>query len=173
MTAVVGLMMLLAAEPVVQVLVIVLGISAVLNGAFILGAVAPLSTDRTFKIGCFVRGVSGIVIGLLCIVLPLRVAALAWQTLIYVFAVYAIISALVAIPITLTLSNDGFPVRRCVVEIISLILIGIILFMLPTSIGFTIIRIGGALLIIAGAVIAFMAWKNRDIIADDAVVVDE
>ena len=173
MTAVVGLMMLLAAEPVVQVLVIVLGISAVLNGAFILGAVLPLCSDRAFKIECLVRGLAGIVIGLLCIVLPLRVAKIAWQTLIYVFAFYAILSAAVAVPIAVTLGKDGFPVRRHVIEIISSLLTGIILFMLPTSIGFTIIRIGGALLLIAGAAIAFIAWKNRDITVYDAVVTDD
>ena len=49
----------------------------------------------------------------------------------------------------------------------------VILFALPSSIGFTIIRIGGALLLLAGAAITFLAWKNRDIIADDAIVRDE
>ena len=50
MTAIVGLMMLLAAESMVQILVVVLGISAVLDGGFMLAAVAPLSVEKNFKI---------------------------------------------------------------------------------------------------------------------------
>ena len=173
MTAIVGLMMLLAAEPVVQVLVIVLGIFAILSGGWTLAAVAPLSVDRTFKLQCYVRGAVGIVIGLLCVVIPLRVAQFAWQTLVYIFAFYSLAAALVEIPITMTLHKDGFPVKRYVIEIVSTILLALILFFLPSSAGFTIIRVGGAALILAGTAIAFLAWKNRDIIADDAIVRDE
>ncbi len=173
MTAIVGLMMLLAAEPVVQVLVIVLGIFAVLDGAFMLAGVAPLSTERTFRIECIVRGAGGIVIGLLCIILPLRVAEFAWQTIIYIFAIYAILSAVLEIPITVTLHTEGLPVKRYVMEILSTILLSVILFLLPTTFGFAIIRIGGAILLVLGGVIAFLAYRNRDIIADDAVVTDD
>ena len=173
MTAIVGLMMLLAAEPVVQVLVIVLGISAILDGGFMLATVAPLCVEKNFKIQCFVRGVVGIVVGLLCVVLPLRVAEFAWKTFIYIFAVYSIFAAIFQIPIALTLRQEGFPVKRHVIEIISSLLLALILFLLPGSAGFTIIRIGGGLLLLAGAAITLLAWKNRDIIADDAIVRDE
>ena len=72
MTAIVGLMMLLAAEPVVQVVVVVLGISAILSGGFMLAAVAPLSDDKTFKTQCYIRAAVGIVIGILCVGKALR-----------------------------------------------------------------------------------------------------
>ena len=173
MTAIVGLMMLLAAEPMVQILVIVLGIFAILSGGWTLAAVAPLSVDKNFKIQCYIRGAVGIVVGLLCVVLPLRVAAFAWQTLVYVFAFYSLAAALVEIPITLTLHKDGIPVKRYVLEIAASIALAVILFFLPSSAGFTIIRIGGAILLLTGAAISFLAWKNRDIIADDAIVRDE
>lgn len=173
MTAIVGLMMLLAAESMVQILVVVLGISAVLDGGFMLAAVAPLSVEKNFKIECYIRGIAGIVIGILCIVLPLRVAQFAWQSLIYIFAIYSIFAAICQIPITLTLHQDGLPVKRHVIEIVATIVLAVILFALPSSFGFTIIRIGGALLLLAGAAITFLAWKNRDIIADDAIIRDE
>ena len=112
MTAIVGLMMLLAAESMVQILVVVLGISAVLDGGFMLAAVAPLSVEKNFKIECYIRGIAGIVIGILCIVLPLRVAQFAWQSLVYIFAIYSIFAAICQIPITLTLHQDGLPVKR-------------------------------------------------------------
>ena len=173
MTAIVGLMMLLAAEPMVQVFVIVLGISAVLDGGFTLASVAPLSVDKKFKTQCYIRGAGGIVVGLLCVVLPLKMAQLAWQSMIYVFAFYSIFAALVEIPIALTLQKDGLPVRRLVIQIAASLALAVVLFLLPSSAGFTIIRIGGAILLFAGAIITFLAWKNRDIIADDAIVSDD
>ena len=173
MTAIVGLMMLLAAEPVVQVIVIVLGISAILSGGFMLASVAPLSGDKAFKMQCYVRGGVGIVVGLLCVVIPLRVAQFAWQTMVYIFAFYSLAAGIVEIPIALTLRRDGFPVKRYAIEIAASIALAVILFFLPSSAGFAIIRIGGAVLMIAGAAIAYLAWKNRDIIADDAIVRDE
>ncbi|MBQ3836626.1 MAG: hypothetical protein II814_05795 [Treponema sp.] len=172
MTAIVGLMMLLAAESMVQILVIVLGISAILNAGFILAAVAPLSADKTFKTECYIRAVVGIIVGLACVVIPIRVAEFAWQTLVYVFAIYSLLAALVEIPIALTLRKDGIPAKRYALEIAASLALSVILFALPSSFGFTIIRIGGALLLLAGAAITFLAWKNRDIIADDAIVWD-
>ena len=173
MTAIVGLMMLLAAESMVQILVIVLGISAILNAGFILAAVAPLSVDKTFKTECFIRAAVGIIVGLVCVVIPIRVAEFAWQTLVYVFAVYSLLAALVEIPIALTLHKDGFPVKRYAIEIAASIALAVILFLLPSTFGFTIIRIGGAVLIGVGVGTTILAWKNRDIIADDAIVRDE
>ena len=117
MTAIVGLMMLLAAEPVVQVVVVVLGISAILSGGFMLAAVAPLSDDKTFKTQCYIRAAVGIVIGILCVVIPLRVAQFAWQTMVCIFAVYSLASAILEIPIALTLRRDGLPVKRYAIEI--------------------------------------------------------
>ena len=138
-----------------------------------MAAVAPLNAERTFKIQCYVRAAVGIVVGLLCVVIPIRVAEFAWQTLVYIFAFYSLLSALVEIPIVLTLRKDGFPVKRYGLEIAASLALAVILFLLPSSAGFTIIRVGGAALILAGAAIAFLAWKNRDIIADDAIVRDE
>ncbi|MCR5045026.1 MAG: hypothetical protein K6A42_00440 [Treponema sp.] len=173
MTSIVGLMMLLAAEPLIQVLVIALGISSILDGAFMLGAVAPLIEDKNYRLMCYIRAVAGIIIGLLCIVLPLRVAEFAWQTLVYILAFYSFFAAICYIPIAFRLNKEGFPIKRYVIEIVSTIVLAIILILLPSSAGFTIIRIGGAILLIFGAAITFLAWKNRDIIADDAIVKDE
>ena len=173
MTVIVGLMMLLAAESMVQILVIVLGISAILNAGFILAAVAPLSVDKAFKMECYIRAAVGIIVGLACVVIPIRVAEFAWQTLVYVFAIYSLLAALVEIPIALTLRKDGLPAKRYALEIAASLALAVILFLLPSSFGFTIIRIGGAVLIGVGVVTTLLAWKNRDIIADDAIVRDE
>lgn len=172
MMAVVGLMMLMAAEPIIQVLVIVLGISALVEGVFILTSVMPLSNERAFKIECAVRAAISIIIGLLCIILPLRMATLAWQVMIYTFAIYALVSVALEIVIVWHLHSEGFPVKRHIIEIATTLVLALILFVLPTSFGFTLIRIGGALMILAGVITAFVTWKNRDIIIEEVEVKD-
>ncbi len=172
MMAVVGLIMLMMAESIIQVLVIVLGISALVEGVFVLTSIMPLSEERTFRIECAVRAIISIIIGLLCIILPLRMATLAWKVLVYTFAIYALLSAALEIMMAGHLHSEGFPVKRLVIEIITTIALSAILFMLPSSFGFTIIRIGGAIMILAGAATAFVTWKNRDIIMEDVEVKD-
>ncbi len=172
MMAIIGLMMLMAAEPIIQVLVIVLGIAALAEGVFILTSIMPMSSERAFKIECILRAAISIVIGLLCIILPLRMATLAWQVMVCIFAIYALVSAMLEILIVWRLHSEGFPVKRLVIEIAATIALAVILFMLPTSFGFTLVKIGGVVMILIGALTGFLAYKNRDIIVEAVEVKD-
>ena len=172
MMSIIGLMMLLAAESLIKVFVIVLGIAALVEGAFILISIMPMSSVRAFKIECAVRVAISFVIGLLCIILPLRMANFVWQVMIYTFAIYALVSAILEILIVLRLHSEGFPVKRLVIEIVSTLALSLILFMLPSSFGFTLIKIGGVVMILAGVSIGFLVYKNRDIIVESVEVKD-
>lgn len=172
MMAIIGLMMLMAAEPLIQVLVIVLGIAALIEGVFILTSIMPMSSERAFKIECVVRAAISFVIGLLCIIVPLRMATFAWQVMIYTFAIYALVSAVLEILIVWRLHSEGFPVKRLVIEIISTFALALLLFMLPSSFGFTLIKIGGVVMILAGVSTGFLVYKNRDIIVESVEIKD-
>ncbi|MCH5282146.1 MAG: hypothetical protein J1E59_00645 [Treponema sp.] len=172
MMVIVGLMMCMAAEPIIMVLVIVLGISALAEGVFVLTSVMPLIDERPFKIECAVRAAISVIIGLLCVILPLRMATFVWQVMIYIFAIYALISAALGIAIVLRLRSEGFPMKRYVIEIAASIVLALILFALPSSFGFTLIRLGGVLMILAGGITTFVAWKNRDIVIETVEVRD-
>ncbi len=172
MMAIIGLMMLMAAEPLIQVLVIVLGIAALVEGVFILTSIMPMSSVRAFKIECALRATISIIIGLLCIILPLRMATFAWQVMVYTFAIYALVSAVLEIMIVWRLSSEGLPVKRLVIEIVATFALSLLLFMLPSSFGFTLIKIGGVVMILAGVVTGFLAYKNRDIILEEVEIKD-
>lgn len=173
MTALVGLIMLIAAKPIVTVLIIVIGIYEIITGVFILTNVVSLVEEKSFKILSIVRGVFSIILGLLCVILPIAMATFAWQVMVYIIAIYTIVSAILEVIMIFKMREFAVETKRYIIETISSVILAIILFMLPSDFGFTIIRIGGALLIIAAAVFAFNCYKNRDIVASDVEVHDD
>lgn len=164
MMAVIGLLMIIAAEPIVQVLVIIIGLYALLNGIFELITLLSLVDDKKFKIEIIIRSSISIIIGLLCIILPITIAQLAWQVMIYIIAIYGIISAILEIVAITHIKKAGLDIKKYAIEVVSTVVVSIVLFLLPSSFGFTLIKIGGIILILSAAAIAFYTWKNRDII---------
>lgn len=173
LTGVVGLVMLFAAEPIVKVLVVALGIFLVISGLYLITETAKLIQDKNFKINVWIRGGLSIVLGLLCVILPLAMVNFAWKIMMIVLGIYGIMSAASEIATIMKLSQEGMEVRRYVIEVIGTILASIVLFMIPSSFGFTLIKIGGIVLILIAIVLAIGANRNQPIIEADAEVVDE
>jgi len=173
MTALLGLVMIFAAEPIIKVFVIALGIYLVVSGFYTVLYMLKLVEDRSYKICLAVRGALSIILGIFCIVLPAAAAEFAWKTMITVLAIYALCSVGFEIYAVKILSEAGRDVKRYVIEILITVAVAILLFMLLTSVGFNIIKIGGAVLIVIAIVLAISGWRNRDIVQADAKVVDE
>lgn len=172
---IIGLLMLLAAEGIVQVLVVVLGIYAIIAGITVIFAFAGLSADKTYRSACYLRGIVSVIVGLVCVVLPLSIAKSAWQIFVYIFAFYSLFSAVSNLVILFKARNldiNQYNVKRNFIEIGILFVLSIILFLLPRDFGFTIIRIGGAILLMAACAMGIQAWRTRDIISEDYEVAD-
>ena len=90
-----------------------------------------------------------------------------------ILAIYALCSAALEIYAVTKLNSAGVETKKYIIDIISTIVASIILFLLPSSFGFTLIKIGGGILIVIAIVLAIIEWRNRDIIEADAPVVDE
>jgi len=173
MTALLGLVMIFAAEPIIKVLVIALGIYLVVSGFYTLLYMLKLVEEKSYKIGIAIRGGLSLVIGFICIIFPATSVDFAWKSMMAILGIYALCSAAIEIYAIRILSSAGRDVRRYVIEILITISVAIVLFMLPTSFGFNIIKIGGIVLIVIAGILAFSGWKNRDIVQKDAEVVDE
>lgn len=65
LTAILGLVMIFAAEPIIKVLIIAFGIYSLLSGIYTLTTTSKLIDEKSFKINCFVRGGLNILLGLL------------------------------------------------------------------------------------------------------------
>ncbi|MCR5612756.1 hypothetical protein [Treponema sp.] len=173
MSAILGLVMIFAAEPIVFVLIIALGVFLLVSGVYILFSMSKLIDDKNYKIDSYIRGGVSILIGLICVIRPRGLVEGAWKATMIILAIYALCSAALEIYAVTKLNSAGVETKKYIIEIISTIVAAIILFLLPSSFGFTLIKIGGGILIVIAIVLAIIEWRNRDIIEADAPVVDE
>ncbi|MFI3256963.1 MAG: DUF308 domain-containing protein [Spirochaetales bacterium] len=167
----IGLIMIISPETCVIVSVIILGIAGIVNGFYNIFSVRNLLTDAYFKRIIFIRGLSSILIGLLAILLPVFVAQAIWYILIYMLAIYLLISAVMEIMGVLQLKKAGLETNTFTIEIIGSILLAIILFIVPATIGLFVIRIIGAIAIALSISLFIWEWRSKPnmYVADVAV----
>lgn len=162
MTAAMGLFLLISPDAFISFFVIILGVAAVIDGIFILAATRDLIIDPQYKLIVTVRGILSVLIGFLAVALPKLVASVAWSAMAYALAIYLIVSASLQIYTITKLHRNGIMVRQSMIEVASSVILAIVLFIIPSeTIGIFIIRIFGAVLLVAGIAISVIQWKNR------------
>lgn len=172
LTAIIGLVMLCSAEAIVSVLVVALGIFLVLSGVYSLFSMPKFLENKAARIGTYVRSGVSIILGLLCIVLPVGVANFSWKVMMIILGIYALCSAGLETYAVFSIENEAIDKKRYMIEVGGTIIAAIVLFMLPSNFGFTLIRIVGAIFIIIAVILAINIYRNRDIVEEDAPVVD-
>lgn len=173
LTAVIGLIMIFAAEPIIYVLIVAFGLFFLISGIYILFTMSKLIDDRSYKIDSYIRGGVSILLGLLCIIRPRGFAEGAWKATMITLGVFAICSALLEIYAVVKLSSAGINVKKYLIEIVSTFVAAIVLFLLPSDFGFTLIKFAGIVFIVIALITALVVYKNRDIVEKDAPVTDE
>ncbi|MBR1723049.1 MAG: DUF308 domain-containing protein [Treponema sp.] len=170
-TAALGLFLLISPDTFISFFVIILGLTAVIDGIFILAATRDLIIDPQYKLIVTVRGVLSIVVGLLAVILPIAVAAVVWKAMAYTLAVYLIISAGMQIYTITKLHRNGIMVRQSMIEVASSILVALVLFVIPAqTAGHFIIRLFGIALLVVGIGLLVLQWKNRpEVMIPDSV----
>ena len=170
LTAILGLVLIFAAEPIINVIIISFGIYLLINGINIFLTLSKLSNDKAFIISCYVRAIVTIILGIICVVMPVSIAHFAWKTLMIVIGIYSLLSCITEIYSLSKLSNTGFSNKKYIYEIVTSLITAIIAFMLPSSFGFTIIKFAGFTLLVIAIIMAINCYKNRPIIDKDAKV---
>lgn len=173
LTAVIGLVMLCSAEAIVSVLVVALGIFLTLSGVYVLFTMPKFLENTAAKIGTYVRGGLSVILGLLCIILPVGVANFSWKAMMIILGIYALCSAGLEAYAVFSFTDDSIDKKRYMIEVGGTVIAAIVLFMLPSSFGFTLIRFAGIVFIFVAVVLAINIYRNRDIIEEDAPVVDD
>ena len=154
-----GLVMLIAPEPFIQVFWVVIGIVVVLEGFVTLFSVRTEVADPRVRGMLLIRSLLGIVVGLVAVFLPMLVAKVSWTVMLYILAIEMIVSAVMQFFVAHDLRALSLPARDYIIEAILLIALAVILFMFPLQIGKIFIRIAGAAVIIAGCV-GLYRWKK-------------
>ena len=114
-----------------------------------------------------------IVIGLLAFFLPLIFAEVMWTVMIYVLAVYLLISAGMELYAAGKLRDTGLDRRQFLLDAVISVAAAIAMFIIPAKIGIAFVRLAGIVLILVGAAYIFYAWRNRPAEQVEAEVVDD
>lgn len=161
-TAALGLFLLISPDTFISFFVILLGVAAVIDGIFILGATRNLIIDPQYKLIVTVRGVLSVLVGFLAVVLPITVAAVVWKAMAYTLAVYLLISVGLQLYTITKLHRNGIMIRQSLIEVASSILLAIVLLIIPAQVaGHFIIRLFGIILLIIGVGFIVIQWKSR------------
>ncbi|MBQ5781218.1 MAG: hypothetical protein IIW10_04655 [Spirochaetaceae bacterium] len=154
LSAFLGLSMCFAPEGFIKVSVILGGISAVVSG---ITKIATLSTlwpsEGKFRLIVLAEGIVGIASGILAVVLPLTVFNTVWNIFLYILGFYLIAAAVLTVGETIQwkkVMGKNFEAKPKVIEIISYVIAATVFFIIPGSVGTTLIRILGASIALFG-----------------------
>jgi uncharacterized membrane protein HdeD (DUF308 family) len=172
LAAIVGLMMIAAPADFIRVTVILVGLALIVNGFVNLITVRKLILDPAFRLDITIRGWTSLLIGILAIALPLVFAAAMWTVMLYVLAVYLVISVIMEIYAAVKLHGAGVPCSVFVWEIVISLLIAAVLFAMPLDIGLFMVRIGGGVVAVASVCLLIYSIKHRDIVEEAESVED-
>ena len=173
MIAVVGLFMLISPASFMKFAVIILGITLIFDGIFILVTVRNLVVDKNYALVMAVHGWLSIAVGLLAVLLPMIFAEIFWTIMAYTMAVYLLAAAGMEIYAINMLSRNGISTKKSIFEVIICVILAIILFILPSDIlRNTLVSVFGVILIIIGVAFALVQWKLKPIIIQPDSVED-
>ena len=161
--AVLGLVVLVIPETFIKIAVILMGAATIIEGLNSLIKVRPLLEDKAFRRLTLIRGLASILIGLLAVCLPLvffNTVQGVIRVMLYVLAVYLIVSAVAELFLVAQLNQNGISSRNHKIQAIWFF-IAVMLFLLPANFGVIIVRILGAVLIVCGIGYALYCWHNR------------
>lgn len=154
-----GLVMLISPEGFTGIFSVIIGLAVILEGFVTLFAVLPEIQDADLRFRLKIRGLLGIVVGLLAVFLPLVFAGTIWVVMLYILGIEMLVSAGLEFSVVRKLKELGVDTKDFIVEILLLTVLALLLFIFPFQIGILFVRIVGIVVIVGGGV-ALYRWKN-------------
>lgn len=173
MSAVIGLMVLASPEEFVKMIVIILGVVSLANGCFNLSFARAFDKDFIYRNNILIRAWSSIGVGVLAIFLPLVFAAALWTVMLYILAIYLLISAGFEIYGISKMKDSSFETKRYIGEALISVFLAVFLLVVPGKIGLMLVRLLGLVLIVCGVVLGFTFIKNRELVIEPDSIADD
>jgi uncharacterized membrane protein HdeD (DUF308 family) len=161
----VGIFMLASGETFIRILLMVLGVLSILSGIASIATVGRYGFGRYNRNATMVKGMLGLVIGVLAVVMPLFTAQATWMVFVYVLAAQLLLSAVVSLGAAFAVGARGVGSSRLSAEGWLSLLFAVVLFLFPKSIGQLLLTILGIVVIVVGltlVVIALVAARKKD-----------
>lgn len=169
LTAIIGLIVVIFPKRSIEVVVILLGICAIISGIYNLLKVYKISENPEFRKVVLVRSIISIILGILAVVLPfafIKVIETIVKVMLYVEAIYLILSAFAEIFMVEKLKSENANVKNLQLEILGSILIAVLLFLLAANFGETVVRILGVVCMIAGISYSIYYYFHKPIVVE-------
>lgn len=176
--ALIGLLVIIFPAFWVKVVVILLGLAAVCYGIYGLKFSKSIFENTMYERTILIKSIASIVIGAMAILFPLAIGNAAWSAMIWVLIIYLILAAIMGFYAAALLKDSGIARKRYFLENLGLLVAAVLLILIsPKSLGSAILRIIGALAVLAGAglVVFEVLSKKKEIVVevDPDAVVDE
>ncbi len=169
LVAIVGILVMIFPRYSIDVVVILLGIAAIISGIYNLVKVYKVSDNPDFKKIVLIKSIVSIVLGFLAVMLPfafIKIIETIVKILLYVEAVYLLLSAFAEILMMEKLKENNENVKNLKIEILASILAAILLFLLAPNFGETVVRILGAIFIAGGIIYVIYYYFHKPIVVE-------
>lgn len=153
-----GIFILVRQDLFKQILVIALGVAAIATGIGSLATMNRYSFGKFNHTSTLVKGVLGIIIGVLAVVMPLATGETVWTVIIYILAAQMLISGLVMLSDSIAVKSAGFPASPLVTEGILSLVLAIVLFVFPRNVADLLVTILGIIIIVVGLTVGLLAY---------------
>ncbi|HLW22664.1 MAG TPA: DUF308 domain-containing protein [Sphaerochaetaceae bacterium] len=158
-----------------QIFVMALGLVAIVTG------ITSLATMNRYSFGKFnqgttlVKGVLGLIIGVLAVIMPLATGEAVWTIIIYLLAAQMLIAAIVMLTDSIAVRSAGFPAAPLVTEGLISLVLAVILFVFPRDVANLLVTILGITIIVVGVTLGLLAilFRNRGNATIEGVEVEE
>ena len=169
-----GIFILIRQDLFKQVFIIALGLVAIITGITSLATMNRYSFGKFIHGSTVVKGVLGIIVGVLAVIMPIATGEAVWTVIIYILAAQMLIAAIVMIMDSVAVRSAGFPAAPLVVEGIVSLFFAIILFLFPRDIANLLVTILGVIVIVVGLTIGLLAvlLHKRSSVTVEAVDVE-
>jgi uncharacterized membrane protein HdeD (DUF308 family) len=154
-----------------QILIMALGVVAIVTG------ITSLATMNRYAFGKFnhgstlVKGVLGLIIGVLAVIMPLATGEAVWTVIIYLLAAQMLIAAVVLLIDAFAVKAAGFPPLPLVTEGLISLVIAVLLFLFPRDVANLLVTVFGIIIIVVGITIGLLAifLRKRGAVTVEAV----
>ncbi|MFA5571046.1 MAG: DUF308 domain-containing protein [Sphaerochaetaceae bacterium] len=158
-----GVFVLIRQDLFKQIFVISLGVAAVIVSVVSLIMLGRYAFTPFYYRSTLMKGVLGLIVGVLAIVMPLSTAETIWTIILYILAAQLVLGALISFVDVIALRKLGYKSSYHIWEGVISLVIAVVLFIFPQELATMLVTIVGLIIIVIGLTLALIAilWLRK------------
>lgn len=158
-----GVFVLIRQDLFKQIFVISLGVAVVIVSVVSLIMLGRYAFTPFYYRSTLMKGVLGLIVGVLAIVMPLSTAETIWTIILYILAAQLVLGALISFVDVIALRKLGYKSSYHIWEGVISLVIAVVLFIFPQELATMLVTIVGLIIIVIGLTLALIAilWLRK------------